>query len=36
MIDTPYHPYSDTRFTLNQKGTDEFQEGEGLRKSKNQ
>ena len=30
MIDSPYHPYSDTRFTLNQKGT----EGGTLRKGK--
>src|SRR3989442_8026456 len=34
MIDSPYHPYSDTRFTLNQKGSDDLEEGEGLRKSK--
>jgi DNA repair protein RadA len=27
MIDSPYHPYSDTRFTLNKKGTDDVEEG---------
>src|SRR5438128_4248825 len=33
MIDSPYHPYSDTRFTLNQKGSDDIEEEEGaLRK----
>ena len=34
MIDSPYHPYSDTRFTLNEKGTDDVEEVEGLRKGK--
>jgi hypothetical protein len=23
MIDSPYHPYSDARFTINQKGIDD-------------
>ncbi|HET6640972.1 MAG TPA: hypothetical protein VFG77_05140 [Nitrososphaeraceae archaeon] len=23
MIDSPYHPYSDAKFTLNEKGTDD-------------
>jgi DNA repair protein RadA len=27
MIDSPYHPYSDVRFTINQKGVDDLQEG---------
>jgi DNA repair protein RadA len=26
MIDSPYHPYSDARFTLNEKGTDDLEE----------
>ena len=26
MIDSPYHPYSDTRFTINEKGTDDIEE----------
>jgi DNA repair protein RadA len=34
MMDSPYHPYSDTRFTLNEKGTDDIEEGT-LKKSKN-
>ena len=33
MMDSPYHPYSDTRFTLNEKGTDDIEE-EGLKKSR--
>jgi len=33
MIDSPYHPYSDTRFTLNEKGTDDIEE-EGLKKTR--
>ena len=33
MMDSPYHPYSDTRFTLNEKGTDDIQE-EGLKKTR--
>jgi DNA repair protein RadA len=33
MMDSPYHPYSDTRFTLNEKGTDDIEEGT-LKKSK--
>ena len=33
MMDSPYHPYSDTRFTLNEKGTDDIEE-EGLKKTK--
>ena len=33
MMDSPYHPYSDTRFTLDEKGTDDIEEG-GLKKSK--
>jgi DNA repair protein RadA len=34
MMDSPYHPYSDTRFTLNEKGTDDIEEGT-LKRSKN-
>lgn len=26
MIDSPYHPYSDTKFTLNEKGTDDLED----------
>jgi DNA repair protein RadA len=26
MIDSPYHPYSDIRFTVNEKGTDDIEE----------
>src|ERR671922_657406 len=26
MMDSPYHPYSDTRFTLNERGTDDIEE----------
>jgi len=26
MIDSPYHPYSDARFTLNEKGTDDLED----------
>jgi DNA repair protein RadA len=33
MMDSPYHPYSDTRFTLNEKGTDDIEEGT-IKKSK--
>ena len=33
MMDSPYHPYSDTRFTLNEKGTDDIEE-EGLKKTR--
>jgi len=32
MIDSPYHPYSDARFTLNEKGADDLEE-EGESKS---
>jgi RecA/RadA recombinase len=27
MMDSPYHPYSDTRFTMNEKGADDIEEG---------
>lgn len=30
-MDSPYHPYSDTRFTINEKGADDI-EGEGTSK----
>jgi len=26
MIDSPYHPYSDARFTVNERGTDDMDE----------
>jgi DNA repair protein RadA len=26
MIDSPYHPYSDARFTVNERGTDDIEE----------
>jgi DNA repair protein RadA len=26
MIDSPYHPYSETRFTINERGTDDLEE----------
>ena len=35
MIDSPYHPYSDTRFTLNQKGSDDIEEEEGALRKRN-
>jgi DNA repair protein RadA len=25
MIDSPYHPYSDIRFTVNEKGVDDLE-----------
>ncbi len=31
MMDSPYHPYSDTRFTINEKGADDVEE-EGVSK----
>ena len=31
MMDSPYHPYSDTTFTINEKGTDDIEE-EGISK----
>ena len=31
MMDSPYHPYSDTRFTINEKGADDLEE-EGVSK----
>jgi hypothetical protein len=27
IIDSPYHPYSEERFTINEKGTDNIDEG---------
>ena len=36
MIDSPYHPYSDARFTVNERGTDEIEGDESsLSKKKN-
>jgi DNA repair protein RadA len=26
MIDSPYHPYSDARFTVNERGADDMDE----------
>jgi len=26
MMDSPYHPYSDTRFVVNERGSDDFEE----------
>lgn len=26
MIDSPYHPYSDTRFTINERGIGDLEE----------
>jgi hypothetical protein len=31
MMDSPYHPYSDTRFTIDEKGADDIEE-EGISK----
>ena len=33
MIDSPYHPYGDTRFTVNEKGVDDIDEDSPKRKS---
>ena len=35
MVDSPYHPYSDTRFTINEKGTDDIEEEGASKKSAN-
>jgi hypothetical protein len=32
MMVSPYHPYSDTRFTINEKGADDIEE-EGISKN---
>jgi len=32
MIDSPYHPYSEVRFTVNEKGTDNMDEGKKSKK----
>ena len=32
MIDSPYHPYSEVRFTINEKGTDNMDEGKKSKK----
>ena len=34
MIDSPYHPYSDTRFTINQKGIDDLEDSTEKRRNK--
>ena len=33
MMDSPYHPYSDTRFTINEKGADDIKEEGASKKS---
>jgi DNA repair protein RadA len=33
MMDSPYHPYSDTRFTINEKGADDIEEERISKKS---
>ena len=33
MIDSPYHPYSDARFTVNEKGVDDIEESAKKKKS---
>jgi len=33
MMGSPYHPYSDTRFTINQKGADDIEEEETSKKN---
>ena len=33
MMDSPYHPYSDTRFTINEKGADDIEEEGTSKKS---
>jgi DNA repair protein RadA len=35
MIDSPYHPYSDTKFTLNEKGTDDLEDEISSMKKRN-
>ena len=32
MIDSPYHPYSEVRFTVNEKGADNVDEGKKSKK----
>src|ERR687898_2845411 len=34
MIDSPYHPYSDAKFTLNEKGTDDLEDESMKKRSK--
>src|SRR5918994_1747077 len=34
MIDSPYHPYSDAKFTLNEKGTDDLEDESIKKRSK--
>ncbi len=33
MMDSPYHPYSDTRFTIDEKGADDIEEEGTSKKS---
>ena len=35
MIDSPYHPYSDVKFTLNEKGIDDLEDEISSIKKKN-
>ena len=35
MIDSPYHPYSDAKFTLNEKGTDDLEDEISTMKKRN-
>jgi len=34
MIDSPYHPYSDTKFTVTEKGADDLEEETGSKRGK--
>ncbi|HYA84509.1 MAG TPA: DNA repair and recombination protein RadA [Candidatus Bathyarchaeia archaeon] len=34
MMDSPYHPYSDTRFTINEKGADDIEEETSSKRNK--
>jgi DNA repair protein RadA len=34
MIDSPYHPYSDTKFTVTEKGVDDMEEETSTKRGK--
>jgi DNA repair protein RadA len=34
MIDSPYHPYSDTKFTVTEKGVDDLEEETSSKRGK--
>jgi DNA repair protein RadA len=34
MMDSPYHPYSDTRLTINEKGADDIEEEASSKRNK--